>query len=102
MPETVNTLRRLTARERRLIRGVLAAVVLLAVGVVVAVASTGPSSGNGCLHLTIPGQLARRRSTSAGAPPRTRAPAYGQPGTFSSLARQDVVAACRKAGLPLG
>jgi hypothetical protein len=100
--ENVQRLRPLTVRERWLVRGMLAAMALMAVGVVIALATSSQTSAHGCIHVTIPGPVGADEIDQCGAQARDICATVLAPGAFSSLARADVVAGCRKAGLPVG
>ena len=100
--ETLKGMRRLTVREKRLVQAVLALVAALLVGVLIALASSGQSSARGCIHLTIPGPVGAQELDECGARARDICSTVRQSGAFNSVARNDVVAACRTARLPVG
>ena len=100
--ESVTGMRRLTVRERRLVRGVLGAVAVLAVGVVVALATASRTSAHGCLHLTIPGPVGAEEIDQCGTTARETCASVAQAGGFSAEARSEVAAACRRARLAVG
>jgi hypothetical protein len=99
--ENVQRMRPLTARERWLVRAVLAVVAAMAVGVVIALAAAGESSAHGCIHVTIPGPVGAQTIDQCGALARSTCATITEPGAFSPLVRSDVATACRKAGLPV-
>lgn len=100
--EEVQQLRRLTMRERWLIRGVLVSVALAAVVVAISLVGSGQSSGRGCLHLTVAGPVGAGEINECGVAARHTCGTARQPGEFAPGARADVIAACRKAGLSVG
>ncbi len=99
--EAIATPRRLTAREKRLIAGVLAVVAAIAVAFIVSLAVGGKTSANGCIHLTIPGTVGAQEIDECGAAARATCQSVATPGAFAPQSAQSVAAECRKAGLPV-
>jgi len=95
-------LRRLTGRERWLIRGVLAATAALAVAVVVALATAGHSTGGNCIDFTLPYSFGGQEFFQCGAKARATCRSVGQPGGFVGPAGATVATQCRKVGFPVG
>jgi len=77
-------------------------VAVLVVSVVIALATTSPSSGSGCLHLTVAGPVGAGEINECGVAARNTCADVLKPGAFVPAARGEVVAACRKARLPVG
>ena len=94
--------RRLTPREKWLVRGVIAGVAVLAVVLAVALSTSGTSSAHGCIHATIPGPVGAQEVDQCGAQARATCQSAGTPGTFTQQAAQVIGRECRKAGLPVG
>jgi hypothetical protein len=96
-------LRRLTAREKWMVRGVAGAVALITVAVVViALATAGRTSARGCINATIPGPVGAEEVHQCGAGARETCATVFTPGAYTKQAAMVVAEACRKAGLPAG
>jgi hypothetical protein len=100
--KAVLTPRRLGTRERWMITTVLAAVAAVLVVVVISIASSGHSTGNGCVDVTIPGPIGGEELYRCGAGARALCASVGQPQGFTGVPGQDIARACRKARLPVG
>ena len=100
--EAISGPRRLTARERRLIAGVLAVVAALAVALAISIAGAGSASGHGCIRATIPGAVGAQEIDLCGAEARATCQTVRQPGSFTAASARVLAAQCRKAGLPVG
>lgn len=72
------------------------------VAVVIAIASSGQKSGNGCVYVTYAGIIGAQQLHACGASARTVCRDLGSSGGFTGPAVPQVAAACRKAGLPVG
>src|SRR5579884_1945903 len=92
----------LSRRERWMVRGVLGAVALLAAILVVAIATAGRSSSNGCIYATIPGPVGAEEISQCGSQARATCGSALAPGTFTAQAARVIARQCRKAGLPVG
>jgi hypothetical protein len=95
-------LRRLTGRERWLIRGVLAATAALAAVVIVAIATAGHSTGGNCIDFTVSYSFGGQESFQCGARARTTCRSVGHPGGFIGPAGATVATQCRKVGFSVG
>ena len=82
--------------------GVLGAVAVVFVAVVIAIASAGPKSGNGCVHITYAGVIGAQQLNECGASARVLCKELGTSRGFTGPAVPAVAAACRKAGLAVG
>ena len=92
----------MSGRERWLIRGVLSATTALAVVVVVAVVSSGHSTGAGCIDFTVPYSVGGQEFFRCGEQARRTCRRVGQLGGFAGQAAAAVATECRKVGLPVG
>ena len=84
-----------------MIRGVLAAVGVLAVVLAVAIATAGTSSGHGCIRATIAGPVGAEEIDQCGGQARATCASVATPGTFPVQAVRVIERECRKAGLPV-
>jgi hypothetical protein len=89
-------------RERWMLWTGGALTLALAVVVVIAIATTGRSSGNGCVDVTIPYALGGQEIYKCGQAARGFCTSSGQPGGFTGSAGQLIAVQCRKAGLRFG
>jgi hypothetical protein len=94
--------RRLSAREKWMVGGVLGAVVVLAVVLVISFSSSGPSSSHGCIYATIPGDVGAQQVDECGDAARNTCQTVHASGAFTQQAAAVLAAECRKAGLPVG
>jgi hypothetical protein len=94
--------RRLSTRERWMVSGVLAAVVVLALVLVISFSSGGPSSKSGCIYATIPADTGAQQINQCGAQARDTCQTVNVPGAFTQQAAAVLASECRKAGLPVG
>jgi hypothetical protein len=91
---------RLRRRERRLVGGVAALGVALAVAVVIAVAGLGGDGARrGCLDVSFASSLGVQQVVRCGREARATCLAVGKPGGFTGRAGQAVAAGCRRLGL---
>jgi hypothetical protein len=68
----------------------------------VAVLTTGHSTGNGCIDVTIPYSIGGQEFYRCGEAARTTCRSVDTPGGFVGPAGRAVAAECRKVGLPVG
>jgi hypothetical protein len=94
--------RALTARERWMIRGALVTVAVIAVVLVIAFATGGKSSSQGCIYATIPGDVGAQEVNECGTQARDTCATVHAPGAYTLQAADTIAAQCRKAGLPVG
>jgi hypothetical protein len=92
-------LRRLSARERWILGGVLGLVAALVVVLVISFVSSGPSSGHGCIYATIPGAVGAEQVHECGATARETCQSVNAPGAYTRQAARTLATECRKAGL---
>ena len=95
-------LRRLTSRERWLIRGVLTATAVLVVAVIVAVATAGHKTGGDCIDFTVSYSFGGQEFFQCGAKARATCRSVDQPGGFAGPAGAAVATECRKVGFSVG
>lgn len=100
--ESVRIRRALSAREKRIIGVLLAAIAALAVVLVVSLGSAARNSHNGCIYLTTAAATGAQEINQCGAAARTTCASARAPGAYSSAASDAIAAECRKAGLPVG
>jgi hypothetical protein len=85
-----------------MIAAVLGSVAALIVVVVISLATSAPSSHNGCIYATIPAATGAQQISECGATARATCRSATTPGAFTPAASRTIVAECRKAGLPVG
>jgi hypothetical protein len=95
-------LRRLSERERWLARIMAVVTVAAVVAVVVSLATSSPSSGNGCVHAIFPGPVGAEQVNQCGAGARSLCATLGSSTGYGHEALRTITAECRKAGLPVG
>jgi hypothetical protein len=100
--QTIATPRKLSTREKRLIWGVLTVVAVIAVALVISLATAGPSSGRGCIHATIPGDVGAEQIDQCGVQARDTCQTVNARGSYPAASARVLAEACRKAGLPVG
>jgi hypothetical protein len=100
--QTVASRRGLSKREKWMVGGVLATVVVIALVLVVALGTAGKSSARGCIYATIPGAVGAQEIDQCGAEARDTCQSAANPSSFTPQAARVVEAECRKAGLPVG
>lgn len=76
--------------------------VVIVVGVVIALAAGGPSSGNGCVHAIFPGPVGAEQVNQCGSGARSLCATVHSSGQYSAEAVRTIAAECRRAGLPVG
>jgi len=91
----------LSSREKRIIGTVLVAVALLTFALLISLVVAGPSSANGCIYVTVPAATGAQQIDQCGAEARSTCESARMPGAFTTGAAQSIVAACRKARLPV-
>jgi hypothetical protein len=94
--------RRLSTREKRMVGGVIAGVIALAIVLVISLSSGGPSSSRGCIYATIAGDVGAQQINQCGAQARDTCGSVYAPGAYAAQAAGTIAAECRKAGLPVG
>jgi hypothetical protein len=93
--------RKLNTREKWILSGVLATTLALLVIILISIATAGPKSTGDCINVTSPGFIGAQSVSGCGA--KARAICHSAL-TGSGYAREqnaDVLAACRKQGIPV-
>jgi hypothetical protein len=85
-----------------MVLGVLGTIAAVAVVLVIALASGGPSSSRGCIYATIPAATGAQQVSQCGATARETCRSVYAPGAFTTQAAGAIASECRKAGLPVG
>jgi hypothetical protein len=68
---------------------------------VVSIATSGQSSGHGCVHAIFPGPVGAEQVNQCGAGARSLCATLNAPGGYGPEARRTITSECRKAGLPV-
>jgi hypothetical protein len=100
--QAVGAGRRLTAREKWMVRSVAAVVAVIAVALIVSFATGGPTSAKGCIYATIPGPVGAQQISECGSTARSTCASVFRPGAYTADSARTVADACRKARLPVG
>jgi uncharacterized oligopeptide transporter (OPT) family protein len=102
--QAVGARRPLSVREKRMIGGVVATVAAVIVALVISLSSSSPTSGHGCIYLTLAANAMTggEEIYQCGAQARSTCATAQAPGAFTADAAHEVAAACRRAGLPVG
>jgi hypothetical protein len=74
----------------------------LALVAVIAITTSGRSSGHGCVDVTIPYALGGQEFYKCGQAAKNFCRSSGQPGGFTGSAGQSIAVQCRKAGFRFG
>jgi hypothetical protein len=85
-----------------MIGGVLGVVALLAIALVVSLASSGHKSGHGCISISLAYSTGGTQTYRCGASARELCAGVGKPGGTVGVAARALTTECRKAGLPVG
>jgi hypothetical protein len=85
-----------------MVASVLSAVLAVVVVVAISIASSGHTTGNGCVDVTIPGPIGGEELYRCGSGARSLCASVGHPAGFTGAPGQDIAKACRKAGLTVG
>jgi hypothetical protein len=80
---------------------VLVAVAVLTFVLLISLVTAGPSSAKGCIYVTVPAATGAQQINQCGAEARSTCESARMPGAFTTGAAQSIVAACRKAHLPV-
>ncbi|HUA06769.1 MAG TPA: hypothetical protein VMB27_22875 [Solirubrobacteraceae bacterium] len=100
--ETLRARRRLSTREMWMVGGVLGTVAVLAVVLVISLASSGPGSKSGCIYATIPADTGAEQVHQCGVQARDTCQSVFAAGAYTHQAARAIASECRKAGLPVG
>lgn len=94
--------RRLSPREKWILASVGALFAALLVIVVIALATPGRTSANGCVDVALPYSTGGAEIYRCGAAARTMCMKAGHSDGYSGAAGRAVAGECHKAGLPVG
>ncbi|MGI8430532.1 MAG: hypothetical protein ACR2OB_14800 [Solirubrobacteraceae bacterium] len=100
--QSIGVKRRLRAREKWMLGGVLAVTALLVLTVVFSFAAGSHRSANGCVEVTIPYSTGGQDLFRCGAGARAMCRLTGTPRGYTGAPGRTVAAECRKAKLPVG
>jgi hypothetical protein len=100
--QTLRAGRRMRARERWILGGVLGAIMALLVAVVIAFAAGGPTSAHGCIHAVVPAATGAQEINQCGGAARLTCASAAKSGNFTVAGARSVASECRKAGLAVG
>ncbi len=93
--------RSLNSREKWILSGVLATTAALLVIVVISIATAGPKSSGDCINVTSPGFIGAQSVSGCGAQARAICHSALTGSGYTRGQNADVLAACRKQGIPV-
>jgi len=85
-----------------MIGGVLAAVAAILVAVVIALATSGQTSSDGCIYATVPAATGAQEISQCGGAAASTCSSVRTPGAYTQQAAREIAVQCRKAGLAVG
>jgi hypothetical protein len=94
--------RRIVGRERWMVGGVGALVVLLAVAVLIGIAGGGSKPRRGCLDVSFASTLGVQQIVQCGKAAGATCASLGIPGGYAGTAERLIAADCRRLKLPVG
>jgi hypothetical protein len=101
--QAIRTPRQVGRREKVVVAVMLATAIAVVVAVLVSFAtSSSHKSANGCVDVTIAGDVGGTEIYRCGEPARELCQTALRPGVFAPASAQEVAGQCRKAGLPVG
>ena len=95
-------LRKLSVRERWLVRIMAAVTTLIVVAVAVSIAISDQSSGKGCVRATFPGPVGAEQVNQCGAGARVLCATLNSSAQYGPEAVRTIAVECHKASLPVG
>ena len=98
--QAITQSRRLRTREKWFIGSALGLVAAALVALVISLASASPSSGKGCIHVTVQYVTGGTQLDRCGAEARSVCASIGLAGGYAGAIGEAVAKECRKAGLP--
>ncbi len=93
--------RGLNTRERWILSGVGAIVAGLVVAVIIGFAQSSPTSGHGCVYVSVPSSMGAQPYSGCGAKARQICAQVGIRGGYGGSLARELIPACRKAGIPV-
>jgi hypothetical protein len=100
--QNVSARYRFSRREKWILGSVLATVAALAVVVIIAISTADPTSGNGCINVTVASSMGAQPLSGCGARARTMCRLAGTPGGYTGSLARALATECRKAGIQVG
>ncbi len=100
--QAVGTPRRLTDREKWILRAVVGSVAVLAVAIVIAAVSSGQKSTKTCINVTAPSFIGAEQVSGCGAQARSICRSAADQGVYNQALAQTIARECRRIGLPVG
>ena len=80
----------------------LATLAALVVVVIIAISTADPTSGKGCVNVTVASSMGAQPLSACGARARTMCSLAGTPGGYTGTLARALATECRKAGIPVG
>ncbi len=99
--QTTVARRSLSSREKWILSGVLATAAALLVVVVISIATAGPKSTGDCINVTSPGFIGAQSVSGCGAQARAICHSALVGSGYTRGQDADILAACRKQGIPV-
>lgn len=93
--------RALTSREKWILSGVLATAGALLVVIVISIATAGPKSSGDCINVTSPGFIGAQSVSGCGDEARAICHSALAGSGYTRGQDADILAACRKQGIPI-
>ncbi|HUO73852.1 MAG TPA: hypothetical protein VMU39_23975 [Solirubrobacteraceae bacterium] len=100
--QTLRSSRAITTREKWIVGSVLGCLTVLALIVVIAIASSEQKSTRTCINVTAPSFIGAEQVRGCGAQAREICRSAAQQGTYNQALAATIAAECRKVGLPVG
>ena len=100
--QAISRRRPLARREKWMLGGVLASVVVVVIVLSISFGTAGKSSAHGCIYATIAGDVGAQEVYQCGSQARETCATVRSPGAFAPQAASTIASECRKAGLPVG
>ena len=93
--------RKFNTRERWIVGSLGAAVAALVVAVLIGFAQSSPTSGHGCVYVSVPSSMGAQPYAGCGAKARRICAQVGIAGGYSGSLARELIPACQKAGVPV-
>jgi hypothetical protein len=76
-------------------------VAFLVIAVIIGFAQSSPTSGHGCVYVSVPSSMGAQPYSGCGGKARRICAQVGVPGGYSGSLARELIPACQKAGLPV-